>query len=93
MKKPYGLVCIAATSLFLSVGTSYAEETSEVSIGLTYIGSDSIYANVPFKSAVMPSISYKSDTLNLSFQQGATCKLLNEAALDISAAIIPRYSP
>ena len=84
---------ILATGLCLFVGTSHAQEKSQVSIGLAFIGSDSIYANVPFKSAVMPAISYKSDTLNLSFQQGAAYRFINDETLAISAAIIPRFRP
>jgi outer membrane protein len=84
---------ILATGLCLFVGTSHAQEKGQVSIGLAFIGSDSIYANVPFKSAVMPAISYKSDTLNLSFQQGAAYRFINDETLAISAAIIPRFRP
>ena len=87
------MVGILATGLGLFVGTSHAQEKAQVSIGLAYIGSDSIYANVPFKSAVMPAISYKSDTLNLSFQQGAAYRFINDETLAISAAIIPRFRP
>jgi outer membrane protein len=84
---------ILGTYLCLFVSTSHAQEKAQVSIGLAYIGSDLIYANVPFKSSIMPAISYKSDTLNISFQQGAAYKLINDETLTISAAIIPRFRP
>jgi outer membrane protein len=87
------MIGMLATYLCLFVGTSHAQEKAQVSIGLAYIGSDSIYANVPFKSAVMPAISYMSDTLNISFQQGAAYKFINDETLAISAAIIPRFRP
>jgi outer membrane protein len=87
------MIGIFATYLCLFVGVSHAQEKSQVSIGFAYIGSDSIYANVPFESALMPTISYKSDTLNLSFQQGAAYKFIDNETLSISAAIIPRFRP
>ena len=91
--KLHKAVCVLATGVFLAAGTSHAEETGQVSVGLAYIGSDSIYSNVPFKSSVMPSFNYKSDTLTIGFQEGIAYKFMNEGAVKMSAAIIPRFRP
>ena len=86
-------LCIMTMGLCLAVGTSHAQETGQVSVGLAYIGSDSIYANVPFKSSVMPSFNFKSDTLTIGFQEGIAYKFMNKGTVKMSAAIIPRFRP
>jgi outer membrane protein len=91
--KPNVLPRIALSSLFLIVANSYAEENSELSVGLAYIGGDSIYAGDKFKSAIMPSISYQSDTLSFSFQEGLAYKLFNGEKLELSAAFVPKGRP
>ena len=84
---------IVIAGLCLAAGTSHAQETGQVSVGLAYIGSDSIYSNVSFNPSVMPSFNYKSDTLAIGFQEGIAYKFMNEGAVKMSVAIIPRFRP
>ena len=91
--KPNVLARIAMSSLFLIVGTSHADESGELSIGLAYIGGGSIYLGDKSKSAIMPSISYKSDTLSVSFQEGLAYKFFDGEKLELSSAIVPKGRP
>ncbi|MDT2034364.1 MAG: hypothetical protein RMX61_09600, partial [Planktomarina sp.] len=63
------LIGLVALTLSLSVSAGYADEKSKFSAGLTYVGSASVYSNVKNVSAVMPSISYNSGNLSISFQE------------------------
>ena len=68
MKTNVILYATVATSLLVG-STAYAEEASEASefsIGMVYVGGASVYSNVKSTSALMPSISYQSDTLSVS---------------------------
>jgi len=88
-------------ALVLSAGSSYAEgassgnteKKSKFSIGFAYIGGDSIYSNVKFRSTIMPSISYKSETLTIGFFEGLTYKFFNGDKATISAGITPKGRP
>jgi len=95
------IIRLALIALTLSTGVAYAEgtsskdnqEKSKFSIGLAYIGGDSIYSNVKFRSTVMPSISYKSETLTIGFFEGLVYKFFNGDKASISAAITPKGRP
>ena len=63
-------IYMVGINFLLLVGASHADEKSKFSIGLTYVGGASVYSNVENVSAVMPSISYHSGHLSISFQEG-----------------------
>ncbi len=96
-----GIIRLALIALVLSAGSSYAEgassgnteKKSKFSIGFAYIGGDSIYSNVKFRSTIMPSISYKSETLTIGFFEGLTYKFFNGDKATISAGITPKGRP
>jgi hypothetical protein len=64
------LIGLVSLTLSLSAGASYADDKSKFSVGLTYVGAASVYSNVGNVSAVMPSISYDSGNLSVSYQEG-----------------------
>lgn len=92
MKTNLIMWAIAATSL-LSGATAYAEEASEVSIGMIYVNSASVYSNAKSTSAVFPSISYESDTLSVSVRNGLAYKFINGERAEISFSVAPTFSP
>tara|TARA_B110000285_G_C15121581_1_gene617493 strand:- start:754 stop:1503 length:750 start_codon:yes stop_codon:yes gene_type:complete len=87
------IIRLVATAFLLSSSAAYAEEKSEYSIGMAYVGGDSIYSNVKSTSAVMPSISYKSDTLSISFQEGFAYNFFDVGKTAVSASITPKFRP
>ena len=84
---------LAVIALSLSVSAGYTEEKPKFSIGLAYIGGGSIYSNVKFRSTIMPSVSYKSDTLTIGFFEGIAYKFFKGNNASVSAAITPKGRP
>ena len=84
---------LAVIALSLSVSAGYTEEKPKFSIGLAYIGGGSVYSNVKFRSTIMPSISYKSDTLTIGFFEGITYKFFEQNNASISVAVTPKGRP
>ena len=87
------LIGLAALTLSFSVSASYADEKSKFSFGLTYVGAASVYKNVNNVSAVMPSISYESDNLSISYQEGLAYQFFDGEKVKMSASVAPRNRP
>jgi outer membrane scaffolding protein for murein synthesis (MipA/OmpV family) len=87
------LARLAAATLMLCASATHAEEKSEISIGMVYVGGDSIYVNVKSSSAVMPSISYKSDKLNISVQDGLAYQVTRGEKASVGVSIRPNFRP
>ena len=87
------LIGLAALTLSFSVSASHADEKSKFSFGLTYVGAASVYKNVNNVSAVMPSISYESDNLSISYQEGLAYQFFDGEKVKMSASVAPRNRP
>ena len=87
------LIGLVVLTLSLSVSAGYADEKSKFSAGLTYVGSASVYSNVKNVSAVMPSISYNSGNLSISFQEGLAYQFFDGEKVKMSASVAPRNRP
>ena len=87
------LIGLVALTLSFSVSASYADEKSKFSVGLTYVGAASVYKNVNNVSAVMPSISYESDNLSISYQEGLAYQFFDGEKVKMSASVAPRNRP
>ena len=90
IKRLIGLVALA---LSFSVSASYADEKSKFLVGLTYVGAASVYKNVNNVSAVMPSISYESGNLSISYQEGLAYQFFDGEKVKMSASVAPRNRP
>ena len=96
-----GIIRLALIALVLSAGSGYAEgassgyteEKSKFSVGLTYVGAASVYSNVGNVSAVMPSISYDSGNLSISYQEGLAYQFFDGEKVKMSASVAPRNRP
>lgn len=84
---------LAVIALSLSVSVGCTEEKPRFSIGLAYIGGSSVYHNIKSRSTIMPSISYKSDTLTIGFFEGIDYKFFEGNNASVSAAITPKGRP
>ena len=87
------LIGLVALSLSFSVSATYAVEKSKFSVGLTYVGAASVYSNVGNVSAVMPSISYNSGNLSISYQEGLAYQFFDGEKVKMSASVAPRNRP
>ncbi|MDA9238014.1 MipA/OmpV family protein [Planktomarina sp.] len=87
------LIGLVALTLTFSVSASYANEKSKFSVGLTYVGAASVYKNVNNVSAVMPSISYESGNLSISYQEGLAYQFFDGEKVKMSASVAPRNRP
>ena len=87
------LICCLVIAILLSVGTGHADEKSKFSVGLTYVGGASVYSNVKNVSAVMPSISYDSGNISVSYQEGLVYKFFNWDKVTMSVSVAPRNRP
>ena len=87
------LIGLVALTLSFSVSASHADEKSKFSFGLTYVGAASVYKNVNNVSAVMPSISYESDNLSISYQEGLAYQFFDGEKVKMSASVAPRNRP
>jgi outer membrane protein len=87
------LIGLVALTLSFSVSASYADEKSQFSVGLTYVGSASVYKNVKNVSAVMPSISYESGNLSISYQEGLGYRFFDGEKVKMSVSVAPRNRP
>jgi outer membrane protein len=87
------LIGLVALTLSFSVSASYADEKSKFSVGLTYVGAASVYKNVNNVSAVMPSISYESGDLSISYQEGLAYQFFDGEKVKMSASVAPRNRP
>ena len=87
------LIGLVALSLSFSVSDSYADVKSKFSVGLTYVGAASVYSNVGNVSAVMPSISYNSGNLSISYQEGLAYQFFDGEKVKMSASVAPRNRP
>ena len=87
------LIGLVALTLSFSVSASYADEKSKFSVGLTYVGAASVYKNVNNVSAVMPSISYESGNLSISYQEGLGYRFFDGEKVKMSASVAPRNRP
>jgi outer membrane scaffolding protein for murein synthesis (MipA/OmpV family) len=87
------LIGLAALTLSFSVSASHADEKSKFSFGLTYVGAASVYKNVNNVSAVMPSISYESGNLSISYQEGLAYQFFDGEKVNMSASVAPRNRP
>ena len=87
------LIGLVALYLFFLVSASYADEKSNFSVGLTYVGAASVYSNVGNVSAVMPSISYNSGNLSISYQEGLAYQFFDGEKVKMSASVAPRNRP
>ena len=87
------LAHLTAATVVLSAGATHAEEKSELSIGMVYVGGDSVYANVKSSSAIMPSISYRSNKLNVSVQEGLAYKVTSGDKVSVGVSIRPNFRP
>ena len=87
------LIGLVALNLTFSVSASYADEKSKFSVGLTYVGAASVYKNVNNVSAVMPSISYESGNLSISYQEGLAYQFFDGEKVKMSASVAPRNRP
>ena len=87
------LIGLVALYLFFLVSASYADEKSKFSVGLTYVGAASVYSNVGNVSAVMPSISYNSGNLSISYQEGLAYQFFDGEKVKMSASVAPRNRP
>ena len=87
------LIGLVALTLSFSVSASYANEKSKFSVGLTYVGAASVYKNVNNVSAVMPSISYESGNLSISYQEGLAYQFFDGEKVKMSASVAPRNRP
>ena len=87
------LIGLVALTLSFSVSASYADEKSKFSFGLTYVGAASVYKNVNNVSAVMPSISYESGNLSISYQEGLAYQFFDGEKVKMSASVAPRNRP
>ena len=87
------LIGLVALSLSFLVSASYADEKSNFSVGLTYVGAASVYSNVGNVSAVMPSISYNSGNLSISYQEGLAYQFFDGEKVKMSASVAPRNRP
>ena len=87
------LIGLVALTLSFSVSASYADEKSKFSAGLTYVGSASVYKNVKNVSAVMPSISYESGNLSISYQEGLGYRFFDGEKVKMSVSVAPRNRP
>ena len=87
------LIGLVALSLSFLVSASYADEKSKFSVGLTYVGAASVYSNVGNVSAVMPSISYNSGNLSISYQEGLAYQFFDGEKVKMSASVAPRNRP
>ena len=87
------LIGLVALNLTFSVSASYADEKSKFSVGLTYVGAASVYKNVNNVSAVMPSISYESGNLSISYQEGLAYQFFDGEKVKMTASVAPRNRP
>ena len=84
---------LAVITVLLLATVSYAESKPKFSIGLAYIGGGSIYSNVKFRSTIMPTISYKSETLTIGFFEGLAYKFFDGDTVSMTAAVTPKGRP
>ncbi len=87
------LARLAAAALILCAGATHAEEESEISIGMVYVGGDSMYVNVKSSSAVMPYINYKSNKLTISVQEGFAYEVTRGEKASVGVSIRPNFRP
>ncbi|MCO4837088.1 MAG: MipA/OmpV family protein [Oceanospirillaceae bacterium] len=91
--KTRSVICSLATTALLTSTLANANDNAVFEIGAVAVNGSSIYTGVESTSAVMPSISYKSDILSVSVQEGFVYQLSNDGALKLSGAIVPNFRP
>jgi MipA family protein len=72
------LMFSALITVIFSVSMSHAEENSNFSIGLVAVAGSSIYSNDKTRSAFMPSLSYNSEKISVSFEKGLSYKFFDD---------------
>ena len=83
----------ALMAVIFSVNASHAEENSNFSIGLVAVAGSSIYSNDKTRSAFMPSLSYNSEKISVSFEKGLSYKFFDDGKVSIGASIRPNLRP
>ena len=83
----------ASMAVIFSVNASHAEENSNFSIGLVAVAGSSIYSNDKTRSAFMPSLSYNSEKISVSFEKGLSYKFFDDGKVSIGASIKPNLRP
>ena len=91
--KTHSIICALATTALVTSTFANANDNSSFDIGLVSVNGGSIYEGAKSTSAVMPSISFESDILSLSVQEGLVYQLSNDGALKLTGAIVPNFRP
>jgi len=91
--KTHSIICALATTALVTSTFANANDNSSFDIGLVSVNGGSIYEGAKSTSAVMPSISFESDILSVSVQEGLEYQLSNDGALKLTGAILPNFRP
>ena len=91
--KLFRSLCHALVAVILSVNACHAEESSKFSIGFVAVSGSSIYSNDKTRSAFMPSLSYNSEKISISYEKGLSYKFFDDGKVSLDAAIKPNLRP
>ena len=83
----------ALMAAIFSVNASHAEENSNFSVGLVAVSGSSIYSNDKTRSAFMPSFSYNSEKILVSFEKGLSYKFFDDGKVSLAASLRPNLRP
>ena len=87
------IIALVATALVSFASAGHTAEKSKLTVGLVAVAGSSIYLNGKSRSALMPSISYKTETVTISFEKGLSYKFFDDGKATVSGAVAPRLRP
>jgi outer membrane protein len=70
-----------------------SKKVSKVLVGIAYISGTSVYSEGGSKSRFLPYLSYKSDKIRLSFQEGLVFQFMNRPGLSFDVSLSPNFKP
>lgn len=70
-----------------------SQSGSQFSIGFAYINGDSIYSDGESKSRIVPYLSFESERIRASVQEGLTYQLMDTPNLSFDVSLSPNFKP
>ena len=70
-----------------------SQSGSQFSIGFGYINGDSIYSDGKSKSRIVPYLSFESERILVSVQEGLTYQLMDTPNLSFDVSLSPNFKP
>ena len=70
-----------------------SQSDSHFSIGFAYINGDSIYSDGETKSRLVPYLSFESERIRVSVQEGLTYQLITKSDLSFDVSLSPNFKP